>query len=112
MLAPNNYNETYEYDSYGRQDYFRQTANGESFDIDTDYDVYHRVKTTTYPGASHRLGITSVYNNLGFAVELANAANGTPYYQATDMDARGNITGSTLGNGITVVREHEADTGE
>ena len=111
VLAPDLYDETYEYDSYGRQDYFQQTVNGERFEIDTRYDAYHRVHTTTYPGASNRLNVKTVYNNLGFAVALTDAVNDDTYYQVTRMDNRGNITASVLGNGIIALKEYKADTG-
>jgi RHS repeat-associated protein len=105
------FQETYGYDSYGRGHQVNRAVGSDSYNIDTSYDNLHRVDTVTYPGPSNRLQVKNVYNAIGFNVELQNAANTNSYYQAGDMDARGNITGENLGNLVTTLRDYNLQTG-
>ena len=105
------FQETYSYDSFARTTQLNRVVGADSYSIDTTYDALHRVDTTTYPGPSNRLQVQNVYNAIGFNVELQNAANTNTYYQAGEMDARGNITGENLGNLVTTLRDYNAQTG-
>jgi RHS repeat-associated protein len=105
------FQETYGYDSYGRGHQVNRAIGADSYSVDTTYDALHRVDTVTYPGPSNRLQVKNIYNAIGFNVELQNAANTNSYYQAGDMDARGNITGENLGNLVTTLRDYNLQTG-
>ncbi len=107
----NGYQEQYFYDTYARPYQTIKTVNGESFTTNTYYDSLHRVNKIKYPGPSNRLEVSNIYNNLGFRIELANAANSGRYYQAITMDERGNITEEKLGNGLKTVRRYDDTTG-
>ncbi|MFA5630427.1 MAG: hypothetical protein WC997_02850 [Porticoccaceae bacterium] len=65
----------------------------------------------TYPGPGHRLAVKHSYNAQGYLDEIKNNASSALCYRATAMDARGNITGETHGNGLTTTRVYQAQTG-
>jgi len=53
-----------------------------------------------------------VYNDYGFLQQVKqHGGSGTVYWDAESYDARGNLTGHRLGNGLRARRGFEADTG-
>ncbi len=68
-----------------------------------------RLKTVSYPS-----GLTAhhAYNARGYRTELRrDSSSGALLERRTAMDARGNVTGVTYGNGVTTTRTFDPKTG-
>lgn len=88
-----------------------ERIDGITYRRDTSYDQYHRIKKATYPGVLKRLKVESVYNNLGYQIELRNADNASDiYHSLIKVDAQGNTLEEILGNGVKTVREFDLVT--
>ena len=105
----NQYLRTYIYDSLGRTSIVGTSINGELFNVGTSYNVNTgRVESTTYPAAGGASLV--VYNNYKAGTDYLESVSsgpggtGTVYWRATSMDAAGNLTAETLGNGVTTTR--------
>ena len=96
------------YDALGRPAQKTETIDGATYGVSNTYDGSGRVATTAYPTG---LTIQSVYTAFGHLSELRNAFSGVSYWRATSADARGNVTGAALGNGVSEVRSFDATTG-
>ena len=92
----------------GRPAQKTETIDGATYGVSNTYDGSGRVATTAYPTG---LTIQSVYTAFGHLSELRNAFSGVSYWRATSADARGNVTGATLGNGVSEVRSYDGTTG-
>ncbi|MCK9506605.1 MAG: hypothetical protein M0Q95_20810 [Porticoccaceae bacterium] len=112
MSGPNSYSKTYSYDaSYGHNTSVSETIAGTAYVTDMTYDSKGRLDKLKYPGPSNRLEIQHLYNVRGYLTTVRNAATSLNYYTATAMDARGNVTAETHGNGLTTSRVYQANTG-
>jgi RHS repeat-associated protein len=111
ISAPNNYSESYTYDSLGRPSVTTRnintgssaTLNVETFTIGQQYDAFGRPTVTTY---NRIFSVTNVYNNYGFLKEVRqyNANDTTQnqlFWQADRYSVLGGIDGCTYGNGVT-----------
>ena len=67
-----------------------------------------RIETIDYPS---ELTVRHGYNERGDRDTLTNAATGTTLEERTAMDAHGNVTGVTYGNGVTTTRAFDPKTG-
>jgi RHS repeat-associated protein len=107
-----NYNEVYTYDTLGRPSRVTTNVQGEAFVVSNTYDSLGRVDVVTYPaGAGAPLQVRSVYNARGYLNEVTNAASGARFWKADTADARGNVTFSTLGNGLVTEHRYDAASG-
>ncbi|WKD48752.1 FG-GAP-like repeat-containing protein [Microbulbifer spongiae] len=109
------YQETLVYDRYARETETRWFIAGPTpsqavtYKVKTQYDALHRPETVTYPGIG--LKVETVYNDIGFPVEIKNANNNITYQRVAQTDARGNILEENLGNGLSTFRVYDAITG-
>jgi RHS repeat-associated protein len=111
--AANEFSESYSYDSLSRPVTTTHIIKGVTYATDMQYDSFNRPSIVTYPGPSgDRLAVKSVYNALGFVTQMRNASNDDLYWQANAMDARGNITQQTFGNGVQSTHYFENVTGK
>jgi RHS repeat-associated protein len=104
--------ETYTYDYLGRLVYTTTTIDGVTYNTGKTYDEFGRVDTMIYPGSLHYptgFEITNVYNNLGYLVSVTDGV--TTYWQADVMNAEGQLTHFTFGNGITTQQAFNPKTG-
>ncbi len=108
VTSPHGYMRSYTYDNLGRGQDVVTSIDGQSFTHSTAYDIYSRPETITYPSG---FAVKQVYNNYSHLKEVRNASNDALYWQADNVDARGNITKETLGNNVITDRIYYADTG-
>ncbi len=111
-LSDGSYLITNHYDSsFGRVIRTEERIDGISYVTENEYDELHRVLTATYPGVNHRVGVKSIYNNLGFQVQLENVDDSTEvFYSLIETDAQGNVLEEILGNGVKTVRTYDQVT--
>ena len=109
---------TLKYDSLGRLVSTTQTLtvapyiDSESYVTDLTYDSSGRVETITYPQAEgQRLKVKRVYASNGDLEKVQSPDGSTVYWQATQDNARGQITQEMLGNGLVTNRIYNAPTG-
>src|SRR5262249_4084454 len=107
-----NYSETLGYDGFGR-------LNSRRITIDQSHDYYYNysyddvtglLDTETYPASTsgYRLAVKHVYDH-GVLSQVKNGS--TIYWQADAINALGQITRQTLGNGTATSRQFDAVTG-
>ncbi|TRX35949.1 RHS repeat-associated core domain-containing protein [Flavobacterium restrictum] len=95
----------YTYDDKKRLSTTKETTGyGAVFDKTIGYDAWGRpnveTSTATLNGKSSTSTITTTYVN-GYAQKTTNAA-GTVLWETTEVNARGQLTKATLGNGIAI----------
>ncbi|MCP4383045.1 MAG: hypothetical protein GY798_16755 [Hyphomicrobiales bacterium] len=100
------YQKVITYDGLGRPSTTTDTINGTASDIATTYDAYSRPKDLVYPSG---LTVRNEYTN-GHLAKVTKP-DGTPYWEALERDARGNIIRFRLGNGVESLRTHDPKTG-
>ena len=104
---------THGYDVYGRPSWVQTQVLFENFRMDTSYDSYGRVSTTTYPssGAS-RFAVQNCYDGNGYLKEVRAPGTcltaGTVYWKANGVNANGKVTSETLGNGVSSAYVYDA----
>lgn len=98
---------TYTYNAQGRLTLVVTYAQGQSFPLRRDYDVYGRLELLTPPGPSGS-AIKYVYADSGFLKEIrGGGVNGPLYWRADARNAANRITGETFGNGLQTVRTYD-----
>ncbi|MCI0504764.1 MAG: hypothetical protein L0Z73_01500 [Gammaproteobacteria bacterium] len=100
------YARTHNYDAYGRPSWVQTQVLFENFRMDTSYDQYGRVSTTTYPSSgSTRFAVQNCYDSNGYLKEVRAPGtcftSGTVYWKANGVNASGKVTNETLGNGVS-----------
>lgn len=109
VTGPNNFSQSIQYGIYGRAKITTTVISGLTLEMQTDYDDYGRVLSTTYPSG---LSVSNDYNALGYLRKIFNTVNPVEiYWEATDADASGRITDHTLGNGLTSTKSFNQQTG-
>ena len=81
---------------------------GQHYTVTTSYDSLSRPATVAYPQG---LTVQTSYTAYGQLAKLANASTGASYWQAVNVDARGNVTGAAYGNGVNLSKSYDAATG-
>ncbi len=81
---------------------------GDSYTVTNIYDAFLRPAGVVYPTG---FTVQPRYNDYGHAHEQVNAASGDVLWQASEDDARGNITLATFGNGAQVQSTFTAHNG-
>ena len=112
--GPNGYFRTHTYDSLGRPSTTSTTITMETFTVSTTYDPEGRPETFTYPATpAHPSGlvIKRHYTATGYLEKVTNSAETVTYWQANALDANGNVTQETLGNGVITTRSYDPQTG-
>lgn len=95
-------------DTYGLPTSATSIIDGQTYVSSTSYDQYNRAEIATYPSHDGSpLAVKTVYNTLGFPVELRKASNDDLYYALIDQDAYGNVTKEQYGNGVTTLRDFD-----
>jgi len=107
------------YDALGRTKELFECADGDTFSIQYEYDDRGRQKIVRYPEiGGNRLAVHYNYTSLGFLhfVTEASAGNQSPaaekvLWQATAVNAAGQVTDEILGNGVETVSTRNPVTG-
>lgn len=105
VSSDNGYSRSQAYDSLGRPTTLSVTVDT-NYSVTTSYDSAGRVDTLTYPTG---FAVKNVYNGYGHLerVQRADAGGSTVFWQATSQNAAGQVTGETLGNGLTAARTYD-----
>jgi len=106
-IGPSGYEKLHGYDSLGRPDWTNIKINGTPHVVQRTYDNFGRIATLSYPAG---LTIRNVYTTHGYLKEVRNAANDELYWQVGSMNAHGQVTIYTLGNGLTTVNNYNPST--
>jgi len=110
------YTESYTYDSYGRphktttsiSEIVSGSTQINTYQDEKLYDTVGRLDTYTYPGSTFTLKNT-YDSSTGILKEIRNNSSQTKYWQATHIDARGNIEGFSMADGIIKSTRHRDD---
>jgi YD repeat-containing protein len=103
------YSASLTYDSFGRPSAKTETMdNGSAYTVTTNYDALSRPSSMVYPTG---LTVNTAYTAYGQLSQLTNGSTGASYWQANTVDARGNVTTDSLGNGVSEARTYDAATG-
>ena len=96
------------YDEYGRPNKVITTLFGKTFTTQTRYDAASRVNEITYPASIDYptgLKVQNHYDTNGYLETVTDDA-GFKYWEALDQNARGQVTGFSLGNAVTTTTRH------
>ena len=93
-----------------------------TFEEQYTYDQYGR-PFQKFDASDDFAGVRYHYNSAGYLAKISESAVAVPatpggattapvaYYTVTAMNARGQVTGATLGNGVVLDRTYQADSG-
>ena len=110
VAGPGGYVRVHSYDSLGRAHSESETIYGETFGVSRSYDGSGRVATLSYPKAGFGAGRT--YTATGYLKSVYKVGTpGTVYWTAGAVNAEGQTTEATLGNGVGTTRSYDAATG-
>ena len=105
---------TFSYDSLGRLVQTDTVMDSLTYTTSQTFNADGRVDTLTYPASVHyTLGLTLAYTyNLdGYLTQVVNDGTSHIYWEADDMNAAGQLTNMTFGNGISTQRYYDSATG-
>jgi YD repeat-containing protein len=108
VKGPNDYKETYRYDSFGRLVETQTELENQSYFVSKTYDQYGRADTLTYPTG---FAIQNTYNKYGYLEKVQRVSDNERYWQAKRMNARGQLEQLTLGNGANTDKVYDQLTG-
>jgi RHS repeat-associated protein len=96
------------YDSLGRPASTQLTIGGANYTYSSAYDTNGRLSTVTYPSSFQA---QYVYTALGYLSQLKDAVGGFVFWTAGAMNAAGQLTQETAGNGVATNRAFDPLTG-
>ena len=102
------------YDSFGRPYKVSTVIDGTTYNVLKTYDSAGRLKTLTYPSSPsyvNGLSVTHIYNAQGYLTNVKNASTSANFWQADAMDASGQLTLMTYGNGVVTNQWYDFQTG-
>lgn len=99
---------SFSYDNLGRKSQESVTVNGQTYTTAYTYDAQSRINTLSYPASG--LVLKHIYNTYGFLTELHNNANNALFWRLDSLDAKGNVTLQSFGNGVKTRRQYEDAT--
>ncbi|MDD6209951.1 MAG: FG-GAP-like repeat-containing protein [Bacteroidales bacterium] len=94
----NNVIQQYAYDAFGNIVTDTETFEGTQYTRKYEYDKFQRVEVQTTPSG---LRLANVYDKKGFLTEIRNKEGNTLIWRLDSVNAAGQTTQSTLGNGLT-----------
>lgn len=110
MTGLSGYSRSVNYDSFIRPTAVSTRFNGSTYAVTTAYDsTYSRVTSTTYPGITP-FSVNNNYTANGFLKEIRDSSNAL-YWKLDTVNAQGQTTKETYGNGIVHVRTYDDHTG-
>ena len=108
VSAPHDsYAESMTYDSLGRPSVASVSIDSTTYDTQTLYDTAGRADTLIYPSG---FKVKSVFTSRGHLAEVTDDLATTTYWQADTVNAEGQVTAETLGNGVTTTRVYDPAT--
>lgn len=116
-IVASDYTEEYVYDALGRPSQQKLAFDSGNYQYDFAYDAFSRLSRITYPESvttsqGNRFAVLYGYNISGALSTVTNANDmNEVFWQASDMNAFGQVTTAILGNDVTSVREFDPNTG-
>lgn len=107
MVGPNGSQRSFTYSATGLPLTSDDTIDGNNFTTQRSYDSLGRVDVLTYPTG---FAVKHHYTTLGFLNSVQNT-NGHVYWQAEDINARGQLVEQTFGNSTNTVKIYNPATG-
>ncbi|TAL58650.1 MAG: hypothetical protein EPN85_11095, partial [Bacteroidetes bacterium] len=98
-----NYN--YTYDNFSRVQNKTETVEGVNYTYGYTYDSQGRIDQETYPGDGG-FAVKNSYNAFGYLSAINKVNGNTQIWRCDNMNERRQITGTTLGNGLTQANEY------
>ncbi len=105
VTGPDGAERLFTYDQFNRVSSRTDVITGTTFVQSYVYDLDDNIKKTTYPG-----GLTikrEYYSNSGYIKKVTNSAGNSVYFHLTSLDAFGNKTDYSLGNGLTSIMDYD-----
>lgn len=99
---------SHDYDPLGRPSTTYSLFDGQTHAVTRTYDSQSRLTTLTYPSGFQ---IEHHYTATGYLSEVRNASDNALYWQADAIDAYGQVSLATLGNGLTTMHHRDPGTG-
>ncbi|MEM9383896.1 MAG: FG-GAP-like repeat-containing protein [Pseudomonadota bacterium] len=106
----------YSYDTHSMLALKRHKIDGSWYEVETSYDSYLRLHTTSYPNVNlgaegvRRLRVRQDYNANGFNDRTIDADTGKVYWEVEGVDVVGSFSQVRLGNGLQEVRAFDRST--
>jgi len=113
VLGHDGYVKVQDYDTYSRPSVLYEAFDTGDFTTSSvTYDVYGRVKQTSYPSENGYEFVTeNTYNAFGYLETVQDLAATVTYWQALAADEFGNVTIAVLGNGQLDIKDYENNSG-
>jgi YD repeat-containing protein len=106
VQGDNNITYSYEYDNLGRPVKKTENIQGRSFTIETGYNSHSQMNQVKYPGTA-AYTVDNLYQN-GYISNVKGTYTTTEdIFNATGYNQRGQVTGYTLGNGLSTTRGYD-----
>ncbi|HXU01683.1 MAG TPA: RHS repeat-associated core domain-containing protein, partial [Polyangia bacterium] len=103
---------SYTYTDLGELKDVTECVDGKDFVTSFEYDQLGRASVIRYPQVgTERLAVEYHYSALGFLYYITNQADGSLYWAATRMNARGEVTDEYTGNGVQTISNRNDVTG-
>jgi len=102
------FSERYQYNERGFPVSTTTTIDEVDYITSLSYDTYDRPLSKTYPQG---YGINYEYSDFGGVSRIREQGSNALLWQASEVDARGNVTQLTYGNGVTTNKSYEKETG-
>lgn len=95
--------EEYTYDQFGHVIKKDEIIKGRLFSSQCEYDLFGRLSKFIYPSG---FAVNYGYNNSGYETIITRGDNNATIWQANEVNAQGQFTKFTLGNGITTEKTY------
>lgn len=96
------------YDNLGRPTQTITQIDDRSFTESQTYDDNGRVDQLTYPSG---FAVDQVYNGLGYLTSVTDTSSGLTYWEAQEVNARGQLELQQFGNGLSTTQIFDTTTG-
>ena len=112
LLASPTIRKSYSYDEFSRVVETATKIGIQTHRISQTYDDASRPLVKTFPGGLYaKFSVRNVYNTWGYLEEIVDDSDGSSLRKIDAVDARGQVTSETLGNGVETTRVFEAQRG-
>lgn len=101
------YEESYSYDTFGRQTRVERLISGRTFVFHASFDAYSRPDILRYPNG---LEVKQHFDSLGKVIQVTANRTKRPLWTLASRNASGQLTKEFLGNGASSERSYDSNT--